>query len=261
MPAAPSPIFPDIIQYELRTPFEAKRPPLLRAVVMEEGKRTFLVLCAHHSIADGVSLNHWMRDLLLAVTGHEIEDRIPCGSLEAMVGSMLHLHKLPAAEAQPPSRPPVAYHGRFSGEPSVQFLSLDERETETLVSSARSYGTTVHGALSAALAGVLKRKLAPLDGGPLRVFTPIDVRRRLHMVTDHLCLCVAGNVIEDDPEINDGWEKARHFSTALSLEKTSDHLVANVGAIEAAMRKVTTTGEASKLFASVLGAEIVLSNL
>lgn len=32
----------DVVQYELRTPFDAKRPPLLRAVVLEESNRTTL---------------------------------------------------------------------------------------------------------------------------------------------------------------------------------------------------------------------------
>jgi hypothetical protein len=250
-----------VIQYELRAPFDAKRPPLLRAVVMEDGRRTFLVLCAHHSIADGVSLNYWMQDLLLAVTGHEVEDRIPCASVETMVAQQMHLNALPASPPPPKTRPPIAYRNRYSGGPSVEFLTLDASESEGLVRLARSHGTTVHGALSAAMAAVLKHRLAPRDSGPLRIFSPIDIRRRLLGRSEHLCLCVAGNVIEDDPAADNGWEKARHFSNALAPAKTSDHLLANVGVLEAAMRGVSTAGEAAALFASVLGAETVLTNL
>lgn len=251
----------DVIEYELTTPFDAERPPLLRAVVMEDARRTILVLCAHHSIADGISLNYWLQDLLLAVTGREIDDRIPCPSMETMVAQQMGLKALPALASKPHVRPPIPYRNRFSGEPAVEFLTLDASESEKLVGVARSHGATVHGALSAALAAVLKHRLAPRDGGPLRIFTPIDVRRRLLGHTEHLCLCVAGNVIQDDPTADHGWEKARHFSNALSPAKTSDHLLANLGNLDVAMRDVTTVTEAAALFASVLGAETVLSNL
>lgn len=78
-----------------------------------------------------------MRDLLLAVTGHEIEDRIPCAALETMVARKLHMNELPAPALPSPIRPPIAYRGRFSEEPSVQFLSLDASESANLLRSAR----------------------------------------------------------------------------------------------------------------------------
>jgi hypothetical protein len=202
-----------------------------------------------------------MRNWLLTVTGHEIEDRIPCASLESMVAQKMHLQELPAPLVSAPLRPPIAYRSRFSDEPSVQFLTLTELESEGLVKTAKEQGTTVHGALSAALAGVLKRRLAPNDGGPLRIFTPIDVRRRLLSNAEHLALCVAGEVIEDDPLADSGWFKARHFSQALAPAKTVENLVRSVGVVHSAMKGVSTSSEAAGLFATVLGAEIVLTNL
>ena len=45
----------DVVRFELRTPFGARRPPQMRAVIIEEASRTILVLCVHHAIADGIS--------------------------------------------------------------------------------------------------------------------------------------------------------------------------------------------------------------
>lgn len=108
---------------------------------------------------------------------------------------------------------------------------------------------------------MLKRRLSPNDGGPLRIFTPVDIRRRVLDGSEQLCLFVAGAVVEDDPATESGWEKARHFSAVLAPVKTADHVVASVGAPNAAMNPVVTVGEAASLFASILGAEIVLGNL
>lgn len=252
---------PDVIQYELRTPFNTKRPPLLRAVILEEGGRTMLALCAHHSIADGISLNAWMGDLLLAVTGHEIEDRVPCPSLETMVSRKLNGHELPAPQPRTTYRPPIRYRGSFFDTPQVQFLSLDKTESAILLQSARKHGSTIHGALSSAFASVLKRRLSPRDGGPLRIFSPIDVRRRLLDGTDHLGLCVAGMVTADDPDAQPGWDKATHFTRSLEHAKTPDHVAAGVGALDMAMKDIETVSEAAGLFASIFGAEIVLTNL
>ena len=58
-----------------------------------------------------------------------------------------------------------------------------------------------------------------------------------------------------------GWKKAEHFSGALAPAKTAEHLRANVGILDTAMKGVATVAEAAGVFASVLGAEIVLTNL
>lgn len=251
----------DVVQYELRTRFDARRPPLLRTVVLEEPRRTILVLCAHHSIADGLSLNYWMRDLLLAVTGHGIEDRFPCPSLETMVARQLCIADLPAPAILSPTRPPIRYRSAAFDTPHVEFLSLDTVGSAGLVTNARKHGSTVHGAFSAAVTSLLRRKLSPVDGGPLQIFSPIDVRRRLLDGADDLRLCAAGAVIQDNSEASSGWEKASHFSRSLAPAKTPAHVASSVGALNRAMKDTETVSEAAGLFASMLSAEIVLTNL
>jgi hypothetical protein len=54
------------MQKELATPFDPGRAPLVRAVLMREHHRATLILTAHHSIADDLSLSFAIRDTLLA---------------------------------------------------------------------------------------------------------------------------------------------------------------------------------------------------
>ncbi|MFP3544361.1 hypothetical protein SB748_12860 [Rhizobium sp. SIMBA_035] len=72
---------------------------------------------------------------------------------------------------------------------------------------------------------------------------------------------MAGTVIADDPDAQPGWDKATHFTRSLEPAKTSEHVAAGVGALDMAMKNIETVSEAAGLFASILGAEIVLTNL
>jgi hypothetical protein len=250
-----------VIQYEIRMPFDTKRPPLLRAVVLEEGTRSILVLSAHHSIADEMSLNFWMRDLMLAVTGHDIDDRIPCAAVETMVAHAARLRRLPPAKLAAPSRPPVRYRSGASEQPHVQFLSLCAWESEKLSNAIRSHGTTVYGAVVAALIHVAKRVITPNDGGPLRIFTTTDVRPVLLANTEHLCLCLTGSPVQNDAHADEGWEASFRMSSAIETSTSAEEIIASVSALDAAMRAVATVSEAADFFANMFGAELVVTDL
>jgi hypothetical protein len=49
---------------QVKEPFDASQPPLLRATLLPGADRSVIILCAHHAIADGLSLSFLMRDLL-----------------------------------------------------------------------------------------------------------------------------------------------------------------------------------------------------
>ena len=49
---------------QLDQPFDASRAPLLRATLLHGADRSVIILCAHHSMADGLALSFLMRDVL-----------------------------------------------------------------------------------------------------------------------------------------------------------------------------------------------------
>ena len=54
---------------ELDQPFDALKAPLLRATLLHGVERSVIILCAHHSIVDGLALTFLMRDVLRAFAG------------------------------------------------------------------------------------------------------------------------------------------------------------------------------------------------
>ncbi len=57
---------------EMRTLFDPMKAPLLRTVLILEPERAFVLLVAHHSIADGIATVFLMRDLLSALSGQSL---------------------------------------------------------------------------------------------------------------------------------------------------------------------------------------------
>jgi hypothetical protein len=54
---------------------------------MHEPQRATLILTAHHSIADGLSLSFAIRDTLLALSGNPIDPLLVTPSIESMLDS------------------------------------------------------------------------------------------------------------------------------------------------------------------------------
>ena len=57
---------------ELATPLPLKGGPLVRVALMHEENRSTVIVSAHHSIADGLSLTFVVRDLLRALSGRSL---------------------------------------------------------------------------------------------------------------------------------------------------------------------------------------------
>ena len=77
------------LQREVATPFDPGRAPLLRAVLMHEPNRATLILTAHHSIADGLSLTFAIRDTLLALSGNPRDPLQVTPPIESMLDSFI----------------------------------------------------------------------------------------------------------------------------------------------------------------------------
>src|SRR6266404_1666066 len=60
---------------ELATPLPMTGGPLVRVALLHEENRSILIVSAHHSIADGLSLTFIVRDLLRALSGRSLNVR------------------------------------------------------------------------------------------------------------------------------------------------------------------------------------------
>ena len=75
---------------QLEQPFDTSRAPLLRATLLHGADRSVLILCAHHSIADGLALSFLMRDVLRAIAGEPVRLSTETASIEHLLSDLMY---------------------------------------------------------------------------------------------------------------------------------------------------------------------------
>src|SRR5258708_35133118 len=70
---------------QMGEPFDELQPPLLRATLLHDADRAIIVLAAHHSIADAMSLTFLLVDLLRAISGQKLVRSRETAAVERLV--------------------------------------------------------------------------------------------------------------------------------------------------------------------------------
>jgi hypothetical protein len=87
---------------EIATPFDTQTAPLIRALLLEGHDRAQIILTAHHTIADGMSMLILIRDLLLEVSGTRLAPLPMPPSQDQLLAPLLNTlprdHSVPQAE-------------------------------------------------------------------------------------------------------------------------------------------------------------------
>jgi hypothetical protein len=159
---------------ELQISFDHGNAPLIRAVVCSDTTGCTLLLTVHHAIADAISLTWVFRDVLLLLSGQQLEPLAPPVSQDEMLGNALRVvPEQPVRTLPPATASDVSFRERLQ----VQHHALSRERTAAIAEKARSESTTVFGALSAAaiLAG---RSLSDRwRTEALRFLCPVSSRR------------------------------------------------------------------------------------
>ncbi len=251
----------DRVEDELSQPIDALVDPLIRLKVIADGTNSTLILTMHHSVGDGPSAVHLIRDILWAACGQLIDVAADVRSLEQAVDDL----SMPI-KSFPPVRtdalfPPPGFRSADIKRPQVRISSVSSEEVAALRAIARERGTTLHGALSAAAArafAALKPQHAVV---PPRVFSPIDARRRLLKNAENLGAYINAVTVDTLRFSEDFWEDARQFSSKVGLFNDLDVLAFGIRGVRAALAGNPTVAETASVWAHVYGAEILMTNL
>jgi hypothetical protein len=250
------------MELELSIPFDPQYAPLVRAVLLHEANQAVLILVAHHSIADGRSLAFVIRDLLRALSGNRIDLLTVLPAHEEILG----LTRSDAVRAQPnkesnsavPARPAI-YLRKEDSRPRIKGLGLTPELTGELRERARQEGSTVHGALSSALA-LASWQIAD-ESNPLRIVSPIDTRKSLGLGEDCAVLIDAGVVIIEPHRSSSFWDIARHSMASLAPAQTLEGVFASRNVLHQAVRNGIDVPTAAAICAHAFAHEIMLTNL
>jgi hypothetical protein len=163
---------------DLHAPFPDEGP-LLRARLLRapHGQETVLLLAFHHALGDGFAAWALLRDVLTVAGGGALPpEPLPAPAMGplAVPGELP-----PAAPADPPAglaaegqAPPRERRTRLLGR------HLAPPEVQALAATAKAEGTTVQGALAAAMLRAVAREVGP-GHHVLGLTSPVSLRERL----------------------------------------------------------------------------------
>jgi NRPS condensation-like uncharacterized protein len=137
------------VDREMAVPFTPEQAPLIRSVLIHKPQSAVLILIAHHAIADGMALVFLIRDLLQVLSGGQLEALSFSSSAEELLSTLPEGEEVVQVGA--PQAEPALYREDDGLTPRSTARKLDENLTVTLKERARREGTTVQGALCAAL--------------------------------------------------------------------------------------------------------------
>jgi NRPS condensation-like uncharacterized protein len=133
--------------------------------------------------------------------------------------------------------------------------------TSKLREKAREKGPTVHGALCSAVALAFRQIRSESSEDPIRIWSPIDMRKLLGVGED--CAVLAGStILSADPQgLAAFWDVARRATTNLAAARTLDRTVAFTNTLYQAVLNGLDVQTAAQIMASKFAYEICLTNL
>jgi Condensation domain len=248
---------------ELATPFDPRRAPLIRAVLIQGSRDTAFILVAHHSIADGLSLAYAIRDTLSALSGEPLEPLPLAPAQEEMLGAGAGPAALAGARGQPEGGPagrPSTFRPLDDARPWVKGLRLAPALTTSLTDRARQEGTTVHGALCAALTIAGQLVSADWRDSPLRIMSPINLRPLLD-VGESCGLFISATTGAFDGRATGFWELARNAKAATAIGQRRDSVAALLSATAEVVGKGAEIATVADFAAGAFAHEAMLTNL
>ena len=252
------------LDHEMAVPVTLDQAPLIRSVLIHKPQSAVLIMIAHHAIADGMALVFLIRDLLQVLSGGQIEPLSFSGSAEELLSGLPEGEKLVQAEASQADAPqaePALYREGNGMAPRVTARKLDEHLTATLKERARREGTTVQGALCAALVLAGRKTSSTWRKQSVRVMSPINVRALLG--AGEACgLYLGGGMIPFHPgDSRDFWELARFAKQEFSPPQTFQSLSTSLHGLEAIMTKDMDVETAAQIAAGAFARDLMVSNL
>ncbi len=187
----------DVMERALNHRFDAANEPLVRIAWVPEGpERGRLVVTFHHVIGDGLSGVFVLRDLVAAAAGSHEGALVPLGDTRPIddrlaprargLAGKLRVARFLASETWTQWRHGAPAHPRIDEPAPPQSRTvrvvpheLDAETTTRIAARARAEGTSVHGALLAAIALSVVADHDADRPVPIVLGSPIDLRRRL----------------------------------------------------------------------------------
>jgi len=245
---------------EMALPFTPEQAPLIRSVLIHKPQSAVLIMVAHHSIADGMALVFLIRDLLQVLSGGQIEALSFNSSAEELLSTLPEGEEV--VQVGTPQTEPALYRKDNGLTPRATARKLDNNLTAALKDRARREGTTVQGALCAALALAGRKTSSTWRKQSVRVMSPVNVRAHLRAGEACGLYLGGGGMISFQPgDSRAFWELARFAKKELSPSQTFQALSTSLHRLEAIMTNDMDVETAAQISAGAFARDLMVSNL
>ena len=243
---------------ELVQTFDTERPPLVRTVLIREGARTIMMIVALHAIADGRSIQAVFRDALASMAGEALRPMETVPSREDLI------ERLPAEAGPPPATPPGGEANRYAAPgaaPTVLTLGFEPALTADLRERARREGTSLHGALCAAVTLAGRASSAAWRRGAVCVDSPIDIRAQLGAGDDCVPLLAQGKAVCDADRHPAFWDLARSARTQTMAGASTAAIRAGAAGLARFYAGQPDVAAVADLASGAFGCDAIVTNL
>jgi hypothetical protein len=249
---------------ELATPFNAEQTPLVRAGLLHGLTESVLILSAHHSIADGLSVAYLVRDTVHALAGEALEPLAPVPAEEPLV----YMSQYPREDTgnteqqEPlPEGRPVTFRELHHSLPGIDALRLSPELTGKLIERARKERTTVHGARCSALVLAGREASDEWISTPVRVLSPFNLRKQIGVGEDRGVFVWGAGVAMRPGVPASFWEMARFAKSSLAARQSMERVAMEMQGVEQAMGSGIDVPGAAQILSQGFPCEVFLTNL
>jgi hypothetical protein len=206
-----------------------------------------------------------IRDLLQVLSGEQIEALSFSSTAEELLSKLPKVEEIVEAESSQAGAPqgkPAQYREKDGLTPRVVAREFDESLTATLKERARREGTTVQGALCAALVLAGRKTSSTWREQTVRVMSPINARASLGAGEACGVYLAGGGMAHFQPgDSRAFWELARFAKKQISPAETFQSLSTSTRGLEAIMNRDMDVETAAQLAAGAFARELMVSNL
>ncbi|MBB5063330.1 condensation domain-containing protein [Granulicella mallensis] len=240
------------IAKEINAPFTPDQSPLFRAALLYQEKRSIFILSAHHAVCDGSSRIFLLRDMLLSLSGHDLEKLPLMASRETLFGAKQRTSTEPGLPAFVAQRPAMPY---------VDGIKFTPEQTLALQDRSRLEGVTIHAALSAALTLAGRSLDESWRNHPLRILSPAEVRDILGLEDQCMISLTSGEISIPPEGPMTFWDLARFARDGLSTVKNPESISMMIDRQTKVVSTNLTAKQADLLKRSLINAQVMFTNL
>lgn len=276
--AAPSTPWEQIATHDQAWAIDVTKAPLARCTLAAGSHSSTIVMTFAHQIADGISAAAALRDLVRALNGWDIADRLMPESQETLLIQANAARLSSSADDSPEDRmePPLSQGGLLedahspvlsrqgstrefdSTEPDISTLVWSPELTSSVLAQARLHSTTLHSLLTAAAVRVL---FSELDRESLAVMNPMDIRQAAS-TGDSLALYFLSTRMGFLREKGDDiWAVARAIRQQVSSAHTLEQLAGMSSGMSAATGSISQIDDAVHAMVAFANYDVMVSNL